>query len=131
MYLEKQKEIKGYRFVGKKYVNKTKKFRNDRRSFIPIGVFATYSHFRYSKTHGINEQFYSLRSKTYKLFIKINCFYGNTDAASINDNNYQVLYMEDIARWREHIKFILSEIFFPREDKLHMFKPTCNFLFIT
>ena len=26
-----------------------------------------------------------------------------------------------------------SEIFFPREDKLHnfMFKPTCNFLFIT
>ena len=24
-----------------------------------------------------------------------------------------------------------SEIFFPREDKLHFFKPTCNFIFIT
>ena len=23
------------------------------------------------------------------------------------------------------------EIFFPREDKLHIFKPTCNFIFIT
>ena len=24
-----------------------------------------------------------------------------------------------------------SEFFFTREDKLHIFKPTCNFLFIT
>ena len=48
-------------------------------------------------------------------------------------------YIEDITRWREHMKFIFewknisrvsaanSEIFFPREDKLHMFKQTCNF----
>ena len=25
----------------------------------------------------------------------------------------------------------MSEIFFPREDKVHMLKPTCNFIFIT
>ena len=56
-----------------------------------------------------------------------------------------VLKIDDITRWREHNYFIFelkkktfqgwtqqtSEIFFPREDKLHMFKPTCNFLFTT
>ena len=52
--------------------------------------------------------------------------------------NQLLEYIEDITRWCEDIKFIFewkkqrtSEIVFPREDKLHIFKPTCNFLFIT
>ena len=55
-----------------------------------------------------------------------------------------ILYLENITWWRENMKLIFewkkkihkwvqrtSEDFFPREDKLHIFKPTCNFLFIT
>ena len=57
---------------------------------------------------------------------------------------YLLRYIADITPWCKHIKFIFewkkeftSECseqvtsFFPREDKLHMIKPTCNFLFMT
>ena len=31
---------------------------------------------------------------------------------------------------KEKLAALTREIFFPLEDKLHMFKPTCNFLFV-
>ena len=59
------------------------------------------------------------------------------------NNNANRESLEYITRCREHTKFIFEwkkyftserseqvKFFFPREDKLHMFKPTCNFLFI-
>ena len=48
-------------------------------------------------------------------------------------------YIEDITRWWEDMNFmfewqeqyLMSEIsFLPREHKIHIFKPTCNVLFI-
>ena len=49
-------------------------------------------------------------------------------------------YIEDITRWREDMDFIFewqnnilrtSKIsFLPRENKIHIFKPPCNVLFI-
>ena len=54
-------------------------------------------------------------------------------------------YIEDITRWREDMNFIfecqykifyeraqrVSKILFlPRENKIHIFKPPCNVLFI-
>ena len=53
-------------------------------------------------------------------------------------------YREDITRWREDMNFFLSgkTIFYeraqrvskililPRENKIHIFKPPCNVLFI-
>ena len=58
---------------------------------------------------------------------------------------YQSLIKENITRWCKHMKFTVSssgkiiysftafthEIVFPWEDKLHIFKPTCNLIFIT
>jgi hypothetical protein len=50
------------------------------------------------------------------------------------------LYIKDISRWCEDMKFILeseqwaqrtSEMILTLEDNLHIFKPPCNFLFIT
>ena len=56
----------------------------------------------------------------------------------------KVIYIEDITRWCEDINFIfewqnniyqraqrVSKIpFLPRENKIHIFKPSCNVLFI-
>ena len=36
--------------------------------------------------------------------------------------------MEDITRWREDMNFIFE--FLPRENKIHIFKPPCNVLFV-
>ena len=45
-------------------------------------------------------------------------------------------YMVDIIRWREDMNFIfewqnnIKILFLPRENKIHIFKPPCNVLFI-
>ena len=53
-------------------------------------------------------------------------------------------YIEDITRWREDMNFIFAcktifyeraqrvskILFLPRENKIHIFKPPCNVLFI-
>ena len=58
-----------------------------------------------------------------------------------NDQGTQ--YIEDITRWREDMNFIFEWqnnilrtsaaskiLFLPRENKIHIFKPPCNVLFI-
>ena len=62
----------------------------------------------------------------------------------INEQMTRRIYIEDITRWREEMNFIFDgkTIFYslaalvrkilslPRENKIHIFKPPCNFLFI-
>ena len=83
----------------------------------------------------------STRRKTIKHFFSM--FY--TLLQNMGFWPIKFVYIEDITRWREHMIFYFRvekiyfkserservKSFFPREDKLHMLKPTCNFLFIT
>ena len=39
-------------------------------------------------------------------------------------------YIEDITRRREDMNFIFEWLFLTRENKIHIFKPPCNVLFI-
>ena len=45
-----------------------------------------------------------------------------------SSNNYR----QGITRWREDMNFIFEWqiLFLPRENKIHIFKPPCNVLFI-
>ena len=45
------------------------------------------------------------------------------------------LFIEDITRWREDMNYERAQrvskiLFLPRENKIHIFKPPCNVLFI-
>ena len=81
-----------------------------------------------------NQQYKNIRVQIIEL-LDINTLYWIISIAK---------YTEDITRGREDMKFIFSwkkyftserservKFFFPREDELHIFKLTFNFLFIT
>ena len=40
------------------------------------------------------------------------------------------IYIEDITRRREVMRSFVKYCFSPRENRIHIFKPPCNFLFI-
>ena len=78
-------------------------------------------------------QFMQLRKRSLKKNLQrdLNPWPGDTGAMLYKPTKLwshfcweQVNYIEDITRWREHMNFIL------RENKIHIFKPPCNVLFI-
>ena len=73
-------------------------------------------------------------------FYEMNAFDINAAKISISFILFlrlDVLLIEDITRWREDMNFIFewqnnigNILFLPRENKIHIFKPPCNVLYI-